>query len=294
MVEPSARFEEIRIPLPEPVHGLDSVSAVIGIPRWWPTGARVSVVVAHGAGRDMNDPVIEHVMRELTERRYLTLRFNFPFAEAKKRRPDTVQVLRRTLRAAVGVLARDPTAAPAHLFLGGKGLGGTVAADLATSRLRVDGLFFLGYPLHPAGKPEQAQADQLYRLIAPMHFVQGCPLCLPTLDAIRTYRARPAFSRKGGNTFGKGLGAHLKKRLRSEVFKERLDVVHTLIARWVDARVKMLRLTDAERAKVARMMAEGRKRGMDSLAQARRAGTAGAFKNSKRCAICDASNDPFK
>jgi len=184
-VEPAARFEEVKIPLPEPVHGLEAVSGVLGIPRWWPTGARVSVVIAHGAGRDMNDPVIEYLHRELTERRYLTLRFNQPFAEAKKRRPDSSRVLRRTLRAAIAVLSGDPTAAPAHLFLGGKGLGGQVAADLAASRVRVDGVFFLGYPLHTAGKPEKVQAEQLYRLISPMLFIQGTRDRSCDLDVLR-------------------------------------------------------------------------------------------------------------
>ena len=185
MVEPSARFEELKIPLPEPVHGFDRVSAVLGVPRWWPTGSRVSVVIAHGAGRDLSDPLVEHLHRELTERRYLSLRFNFPFAEAKKRRPDPLQVLRRTFRAAVGALAQDPTAAPAHLFVGGKGLGGQIAADLAGSRVRVDGVFFLGFPLHPKRKPEEAQAEQLYRIIAPMLFVQGSRDAACDLDVLR-------------------------------------------------------------------------------------------------------------
>ena len=101
MVEPSARFEELKIPLPDPIHGIEEVSAVLGIPRWWPTGSRVSVVMAHGATDDMNDPVLAHMHRELTERRYLTLRFNFPFAEARKKRPDSEAVLRRTMRAAI-------------------------------------------------------------------------------------------------------------------------------------------------------------------------------------------------
>ena len=173
MVEPSARYEELKIALNEPVHGLDHVSAVLGVPRWWPTGARVSVVLAHGAGRDMNDPVVESLHRELTERRYLTLRFNFPFAEGGKRRVDTLPVLRRTFRAAIGALAQDPTAAPAHLFVGGKGLGGQIAAELAGARVRVDGVFFLGFPLHPKGKPEEAKPELLYRIIAPMLFLQG-------------------------------------------------------------------------------------------------------------------------
>jgi predicted alpha/beta-hydrolase family hydrolase len=185
VVEPPARFEEVKIPLPDPVHGLKAVSGVLGIPRWWPTGARVSVVISHGAGRNMDDPIIEHLHRELTERRYLMLRFNYPFAEANKKRPDSMRVLRRTMRAAVGILASDPTAAPAHLFLGGKGLGGQVAAEFASFRVRADGIFFLGYPLHPMGKPEAVQAEQLYRLISPMLFVQGTRNRACDIDVLR-------------------------------------------------------------------------------------------------------------
>ena len=175
MVEPSARFEDIKIPLGEVLNGVEEVSAVLGVPRWWPTGSRVSIVIAHGEGAngDLNDPIIQEVHRELTERRYLTLRFNFPFAEAGKRRADPMPVLRRVLRAAVSSLGRDPTAAPAHLFLGGKGLGAQVAADLASSRIRVDGLFLMAYPLHPSDKPEQLQPEQLFRIVSPSLFLQG-------------------------------------------------------------------------------------------------------------------------
>ncbi|NNL65518.1 MAG: hypothetical protein HKP30_04690 [Myxococcales bacterium] len=190
MVEPSARFEEIKIPLPDPVHGLEEVSAVLGIPRWWPTGARVSVVLCHGAGGSQDEPIIESLHRELTEQRYLSLRFNFPFAEAGKRRPDDGLVLRRTLRAAIGMLARDPTAAPAHLFLVGRGLGAEVAAELSVSRLRADGLALLGYPLHAAGKSEDAEADQLYRVVAPMLFMAGTRDRYCDLDALRRTLSR--------------------------------------------------------------------------------------------------------
>lgn len=190
LVEPSARFEEMRIPLSDPVHGLDSVSAVLGIPRWWPTGSRVAVVLAHGAGADLEDPTIESLHRQLTERRYLCLRFNFPFAEARKRRPDPMTVLRRCLRAAVGALARDPTAAPAHLVLAGKGLGAQAAADLSIQRARADGLILMAYPLHPKGKPGEAQPDQLYRVVSPMLFLTGSrdPYCEP--DVLRATLTR--------------------------------------------------------------------------------------------------------
>jgi predicted alpha/beta-hydrolase family hydrolase len=190
VVEPSARFEEIRIPLPEPVHGLREVSAVLGIPRWWPTGSRVSVVLAHGSPGSLSDPLIEYLHRDLTERRYLCLRFNFPFAEAKKRRPDPPQTLRSTFRAAVDALSRDPTAAPGHLFLAGKGLGAQTAAALSVSRVRAEGLILMGYPLHPQGKPERLQADQLYRVVAPMLFMQGTRDRNCEIDALRRTLAR--------------------------------------------------------------------------------------------------------
>jgi hypothetical protein len=173
VVDSSARFEELKIGIADPVHGLDAVSGILGVPRWWPTGSRVSIIIGHGANEDMHDPVLEQLHRELTEHRYLTLRFNFPFAEASKRRPDSMSVLRRTMRAAIGALGRDPTAAPAHLFLGGKGLGGQVAADLASARVRVDGLFLMAYPLHPQGKPEKLQPEQLFRIVSPVLFLQG-------------------------------------------------------------------------------------------------------------------------
>ena len=173
MVEPASRYEQIKIPLSETIHGVDAVSAVLGIPRWWPTGSRVGVVLAHGAGSDMSSEPIESLHRSLTERRYFCLRFNFPFAEAGKRKPDALPVLRRTMRAALGALGRDPTASPAHLFLGGIGLGGQVAADLAAARVRVDGLFLMAYPLHPAGKPEELQPEQLFRIVSPALFVEG-------------------------------------------------------------------------------------------------------------------------
>ena len=190
MVEPSARFEEIKIPLADSVHGLEEVSAVLGIPRWWPTGARVAVVFAHGASGDMSEPALEALHRELTERRYLSLRFNFPFAEAGKRRPDKMSVLRRTLRNAIALLARDPTAAPAHLFLVGKGLGAQVAADLSISRVRADGLILMGYPLHPGSKPDELQAEQLYRVVAPLLFVQGTRDRCCDVDALKRVLTR--------------------------------------------------------------------------------------------------------
>ena len=172
--ESKVQLEELMIPLASPIHGRSEVHGVLGIPEWWPTGERVAVVLAHGGTGDFEDPLLEMLSRKLTERDYLTVRFNFPFAEARKRSSaDSAENLERGFRAALNALGRDPTALPARLFVGGIGLGGRVAAGLVADRLHADGLFLLGYPLHPQDKPEQSDPNVLFRATAPMLFVQG-------------------------------------------------------------------------------------------------------------------------
>jgi predicted alpha/beta-hydrolase family hydrolase len=173
-MEPSTQFQEIEIPLAEPVHGLSHVRGVLGVPEWWPTGERVAVVFAHGGGSDLDDPLIVALCRALTARSFLTLRFNFPFAEAHMRSSaDSPLVLERGYRAALTVLGRDPAALPARLFLGGIGIGAKAAATIAADPVHADGLFLLGFPLHPQDKPDLAEPDVLFRATSPMLFVQG-------------------------------------------------------------------------------------------------------------------------
>jgi predicted alpha/beta-hydrolase family hydrolase len=173
-MESSSQFQEIQIRLPEPIHGLDHVRGVLGLPEWWPTGERVAIVFAHGGGSDLDDPLIVALCRALTARSYLTLRFNFPFAEAEMRSSaDSHLVLERSFRAALNVLGRDPSALPARLFLGGIGIGARAAASLVADPVRADGLFLLGFPLHPQDKPAQADPEVLFRTTSPMLFIQG-------------------------------------------------------------------------------------------------------------------------
>lgn len=169
--EPSVQFEEIKIPLPDPVHDLENVTGVLGIPEWWPTGARVSVVLAQGQAGE--DPLLEAVQREFTARKFLTLRFPMPYMEAGKKKPDDMRVMKRTYLSAITTLSRDPSAAPAHIFIGGKNEGALVAAHTATERMRLDGLFFLGFPLHKQDNPSELRSERLFRVISPMLFVQG-------------------------------------------------------------------------------------------------------------------------
>lgn len=186
--EEASQFEEIRIPLPEPVDGLEAVTGVLGIPEWWPTGSRVSVVLAQGQADA--DPLLDALQRQLTDRKILTLRFPFPYMEAGRKRPDPMPVLQRTYQAAVATLGRDPTAAPAHIFIGGKNQGALVAAHAATARMRVEGLFFLGYPLHKQDNPAELRAERLFRVITPMLFIQGAKDRHCDLAALRQTLAR--------------------------------------------------------------------------------------------------------
>jgi hypothetical protein len=173
-MEPAATFEEIEIPLPEPIHGLHHLNGVMGIPEWWPTGERVAVVLAHSGTSNHEDPLLATLCKELTERSYLTLRFNFPFAQARKRSSsDTPAILERGFRAGLNILGRDSTSLPARLIVGGVGLGGRVAAGLVADRLQADGLFLLGFPLHPQDKPDKSDAEVLFRTTTPTLFVQG-------------------------------------------------------------------------------------------------------------------------
>jgi len=173
-MEPTTQFEEVQIPLTAPIHGCKSVSGVLGIPEWWPTGDRIAIVLAHGGPSNFEDPLLAALSGGLTEKGYLTLRFNCPFAEAGKRSSaDSPEILERGFRAALNALGRDPTALPARLFVGGLGLGGRVAAGLVADRLHADGLFLLGFQLHPQDRPEDSDPDILYRATTPMLFIQG-------------------------------------------------------------------------------------------------------------------------
>ena len=130
-------------------------------------------VLAHGAGAGMTHPFMVSVAGGLAERRVATLRYQFPFMEQGLRRPDRPPMAQATVSAAVDTAARRlPNT---ELFAGGKSFGGRMTsqaqADMPLPSVR--GLIFLGYPLHPAGKPSDARAVHLDRVDIPMLFVQG-------------------------------------------------------------------------------------------------------------------------
>jgi len=156
-------------PLTFEVQGGLRVSARLELPA----GARACYVLAHGAGAGMEHPFMSAAARELGALGIATLRYQFPYMERRSRRPDPPALCHATVRAAVAQAARLAPALP--LFAGGRSFGGrmTSQAQALDPLPGVRGLAFLGFPLHPAGKPGDSRAQHLADVRIPMLFVQG-------------------------------------------------------------------------------------------------------------------------
>lgn len=130
-------------------------------------------VFAHGAGAGMEHAFMQSLAQALCERGIAVLRFQFPFMERGTRRPDPPALAQSTVRAAVAEATRRCPGLP--LFAGGKSFGGRMSSQAqANGPLpAVRGLVFVGFPLHPAGKPSLARAGHLAGVELPMLFLQG-------------------------------------------------------------------------------------------------------------------------
>jgi len=146
-------------------NGSDSASSVL--------------VLAHGAGADMNHEFMAHFAEELGSDSLAVARFNFRYIEAGRRSPDKQPVLEDTYRDVVQEIVDDRS--PQRLFIGGKSMGGRIGSHIVASGTEANGLVYLGYPLHPPGRPERIRDAHLGDIKAPQLFVEGtrdpfCPL----------------------------------------------------------------------------------------------------------------------
>jgi hypothetical protein len=150
-----------------------------------PPDARVCYVLAHGAGAGMAHPFMAAVATDLAARRIATLRYQFPYMEARAKRPDPPALAQATVRAAVSEAARLLPALA--LIAGGKSFGGrmTSQAQAASPLPGVRGLAFLGFPLHPAGRPSDQRGAHLSDVNVPMLFLQGTRDALADLALLR-------------------------------------------------------------------------------------------------------------
>lgn len=138
-----------------------------------PEGARACYVLAHGAGVGMQHSFMVAVAKGLLERGIATLRYNFPYMEQKRGRPDSPKVAQAAVRAAVHEAASALPDVP--LFAGGKSYGARMTSQALgeTPLGHVRGLVFLGFPLHPPGQPSDDRAGHLPAVKVPMLFLQG-------------------------------------------------------------------------------------------------------------------------
>ena len=137
-----------------------------------PSTPFASLAVFHGAGAGMDHPFMTGFARAIAEEGVATLRCNFPYMEAGKRSPDRQPVAVATVRAAFDE-ATGSAGRGEPIWVGGKSFGGRMASVAVAEGLPAAGLVFLGYPLHPPGKPERVRDEHLYGIEAPMLFLQG-------------------------------------------------------------------------------------------------------------------------
>jgi uncharacterized protein len=156
-------------PLTIAIEGGHRVSGLLQVP----SAARACYVLAHGAGVGMTDPFMAAVADELSTRGIATLRYQFPYMEQGSKRPDPPPLAQATVRVAVEEATRFVSGLP--LIAGGKSFGGrmTSQAQAASPLPGVRGLAFLGFPLHPAGRPSSDRGAHLFDVHVPTLFLQG-------------------------------------------------------------------------------------------------------------------------
>ncbi|MFQ5457705.1 MAG: alpha/beta family hydrolase, partial [Myxococcota bacterium] len=161
------------------VPGHPSVSAAVHVRDAWRPGAGAKLLLGHGAGNDMHNPLLAGVCERLAAAGHLAMRMNFPYKEQGRKPPDRAPVLMAALQAGADRLREDRRWAGGRLFLGGKSLGGRMASMIAAAGYSCDGLIFLGYPLHPAGRREATRDAHFPDIRVPCLFLQGSrdPLC---------------------------------------------------------------------------------------------------------------------
>jgi uncharacterized protein len=160
----------------------------LGIPRTATMDA--ILIVGHGANNTMDHPLIAGVHERLAKEGLVMVRFNFPYAEEGKSRPDPDPVLEGAFRLVVDYVAEMEEFKGLELFLGGKSMGARLAAQIVAQDVGASGLVFLGYPLHPPGKPDQLRDRPLLALPCPPLFIQGGrdPFCnLERLGAVLSH-----------------------------------------------------------------------------------------------------------
>ena len=138
-----------------------------------PKEPKAVMTLAHGAGAGMNHSFMVELAKSLAEEGIATVRFNFPFTENKKGRPDSPAVAHQTIETAITKAKKLFPKIP--LFVAGKSFGGRMSSQYMAAKPEeaVKGIIFYGFPLHAPGKPSIERADHLKDVRSPMLFLTG-------------------------------------------------------------------------------------------------------------------------
>jgi len=214
------------------VDDANRVSGLLQMPR----DARACYVMAHGAGAGMAHPFMEAMAKEFATRGIATLRYQFPYMERGSKRPDAPKLAHAAVRAAVAEASRLAPELP--LFAGGRSFGGrmTSQAQAASPLPGVRGLVFLGFPLHPAGKPADERGAHLFDVQVPMLFLQGARDELADLQLLQALvdklgaRATLRLFEEADHSFHAPARTGRKdSQIRAEISKALADWIGTLV-----------------------------------------------------------------
>ncbi len=155
------------------VNDAESVTALL-YPAAKRNRARVTLILGHGAGANQLSSFIRLFASGLAERGFDVVTFNFLYTEQGRKIPDPAPRLESCYRAVIDAAIKHKKLNGNRLVIGGKSMGGRIASQVAaTHPENIDGLVFLGYPLHPPGRPDKMRSEHLPKIKAPMLFVQG-------------------------------------------------------------------------------------------------------------------------
>ena len=146
----------------------------------------VTLILGHGAGSNQLSPFMQLFAKGLAARGLDVLTFNFIYMEQGRRVPDQKAKLESCYLGVIEAAGKNKKLKDNRLVIGGKSMGGRIASQVAAAdNSNIAGLVFLGYPLHPPGKPEQPRDAHLKDILAPMLFVQGSRDAFGTPDELR-------------------------------------------------------------------------------------------------------------
>lgn len=191
-----------------------------------PAKMKALFVLAHGAGAGMNHRFMVALAEALAVENIGTLRYNFPYMENGKKRPDVPAVATKTVEAAVA--KANELFPKAKIFGAGKSFGGRMTSQYLSKNHPefVTGIIFYGFPLHPAGTPSVDRAEHLKTVSVPMLFLQGTRDALADLTLIK--QVSKSLKKSTLVTFEKA--DHSFKSGKKEFIPELVDAS----AKWID------------------------------------------------------------